>query len=291
MHAVKLWGGLGNQMFQYAFGKYLETIRHEEVFYYSIPYDSELFFNIKNFRVNLNYLPFDHLKKNLILNPLEYNYRAERKMVQKFPFINPRLYVENSPGFTSEIKQGAVLFDGYWQSYRYFEDISDLISEEYQPVDNLCPGIDRWIDKISSCNSVSVHIRRGDYLSKKNQRLFARCDQAYFNRAIDKINSIVPEPCYFIFSDQIKSISSEMGIFNGGKYNIVDNSAIPNSMVADFILMSHCKHHIISNSTFSWWAAWLNRNMHKIIVSPKQWYIGKLNETTRDLIPGSWIRV
>jgi hypothetical protein len=142
--------------------------------------------------------------------------------------------------------------------------------------------------EIKMKNSVSIHIRRGDYLhNKKNTSLYATCNSKYYFEAIKIINSSVEKPFFFVFSDDIpwaKKIFKNMRNFKFITGNCGELSYI------DMQLMSLCKHQIIANSTFSWWAAWLNKNDNKIIISPKNWFL-KNNFDTSDLIPATWLRI
>lgn len=292
MLAVKLWGGLGNQMFQYAFGKHLEVLRCEKVSFYTVPILYDLHLDLLSFSVNLERTGMSQIKKHLILSARELPYRIERKLVQKYPFLNPTFYVETSLHYNPEIeKSSAILYDGYWQSYKYFDGISGLIVSEFQLKNDVVLNLDSLLSHIKTSNSVSVHVRRGDYLVGKNQQLFAQCGKGYYEKAFERINQIVADPVFYLFSNDIEWAKKELATIDRFELNFIDNSGSRNRSLADFMLMSRCKHHIIANSTFSWWAAWLNQNQNKMIIAPKQWYKGRLNDTTTDLIPTAWIRL
>lgn len=138
-----------------------------------------------------------------------------------------------------------------------------------------------------------MHIRRGDYLLKANQQLFAECSLQYYIASIQEVLTRVENPVFYVFSNDVNWVKDNLvKVFDKGtEFVFVDNSALTKSPVADLYLMSLCKSNIIANSTFSWWGAWFNNNPHKIVIAPKNWYNGALNETTKDLIPAEWIRL
>lgn len=138
-----------------------------------------------------------------------------------------------------------------------------------------------------------MHIRRGDYLLKANQQLFAECSLNYYITAVREILAKVVNPVFYVFSNDVNWVREHLlKVFEKeAEFVFVDNSEITKSPVADLFLMSLCKHQIIANSTFSWWGAWLNKNPKKIVIAPKNWYNGDLNKTTEDLIPAEWIRL
>ena len=114
----------------------------------------------------------------------------------------------------------------------------------------------------------------------------------YYYNAIEKISENVIDPHFFIFSNDIDWVKKNLDLYlNKLKYTFVDNSNIDDSSIADLYLMSRCKHHIIANSTFSWWGAWLNPSTDKVVIAPARWYVGELNNSTVDLIPSNWIRL
>ena len=291
MPAVKLWGGLGNQLFLYAFGRYLEVERKEKALFYSVPFQEQFRSTLQNLNTSLEFLSEETLRKYHKLNPSGYSYRLERKLIQKFPSLNPKVYVENNLWFKSSFPLKAKLFDGYFQSFKYPESIENLLRLELIPKVDLLTRIKNG-DELTRANSVSVHFRRGDYLSESNRKLFASPGKEYYIKAIEFIGEKVSDPVFYLFSNDSSWLKSNSEIFSTLNYQIIDNSKSENSELTDLFLMSRCAHHIIANSTFSWWGAWLNRNPDKIVVAPLNWYRNRnLNQTTVDLIPPSWIRL
>jgi hypothetical protein len=176
-------------------------------------------------------------------------------------------------------------YNGYWQSHKYFSNIEDLIRKKFefhviQSEKNL-----KCLEKISSSNSVSIHIRLGDYIN--NPVYTGICTMEYYRKAIDYIKENVANPVFYIFSNDITGTINNMGILNDSYFidwNIGENSYL------DMYLMSKCKHNIIANSSFSWWAAWLNANINKIIIAPNRW-INDDRVDINDILLPDWIKL
>lgn len=291
MKIVKLWGGLGNQMFQYAFGKTLAIENSKQLYFHNFNQnktESEL--DILHFNVGMNFikdkdLNIFYLKPNL-------TYRFLRKLYYLFPWLNRKINVEQSLKYNCNnlLPSEAEYYDGYWQSYKYFEPIKDQITKDFQIKKEKVLN-QKKMDEIISTNSVSVHIRRGDYLSKVNQKIYATCDLDYYSIAINEVQNKTNNPVFYIFSNDLKLAKEALSEIKNSNFIYVDNNHYKDAHIQDFIMMSCCKHNILANSSFSWWAAWLNENTEKYVIAPKQWYKGKLNETIKDLIPSEWIRI
>ena len=290
MIIIKIFGGLGNQLFQYSFGKYLELKLNTIV-----KYDIQTNKKIKNFtsrdielqflNISLEIATEDEIKKLKYFTSGILS-RIERKIAQKLPCIIRSYFVEPSVQTIINYQnlKDNCYYDGYWQSYKYLSDIEIAPYKEISKK-NFLVDKETQATKILSNESISIHIRRGDYLSiKKNSEIFSVCDMSYYEKAILYITQRLPKPNFFIFSDDIDWAQRN---FFGQQFYFIDGN-IPSE---DMHLMSLCKHNIIANSTFSWWAAWLNSNKNKIVIAPKQWYIGPLNKSTENLIPNSWIRM
>jgi hypothetical protein len=140
-----------------------------------------------------------------------------------------------------------------------------------------------------NCESISVHIRRGDYVTDPTiNKVHGTCSVPYYKIAINRFKTLFENPRFFIFSDDLKWVEDNLCIENFSTF-ISHNGYIKD--YEDLRLMSLCKHHIIANSSFSWWGAWLCENSNKIVLAPKKWFNNELNEFTYDLIPTSWIRI
>jgi len=294
MIIVKLSGGLGNQLFQYSFGRYL-----------SLKYDTELKFDVQlnieasdftprllglsSYKVDLNFATSNEIKKYKIFNE-GYLSILERKIIQKIPFLNKKMIIEKPfKVINKENLYNDCYYEGYWQSEYYFESIKDIIRHDFRLNFDLNEANKVIANDISDSFSVSLHIRRGDYLSvNSNAKIFSICSLKYYQDAINFFKNKYETPFFYIFSDDILWAKEN---FVGENFVIVDiNQDDPHS---DMYLMSQCKHNIIANSSFSWWGAWLNHNENKIVVVPKHWYrdVDKNANAVFSLIPENWLIV
>jgi hypothetical protein len=277
---VRLKGGFGNQLFQYAFGYNLAKKKNAHLVLDSITYlNSD---PLRNYGLhNLN-IPNKHLhtkaQKKLFL--------LARKLLK---FSKPHVHHEIQDFIYSDTVleySGDIILDGYFQNERYFSNSRSDLIHIFEHASHQFKDQDIY-KKIINKNSIALHIRRGDYVQNKTTNEFhGTCDLSYFEQAQELFNNT--QPTYFIFTDDIEWAKENLKI-NQEHYFIHDY--IQNDF-NEFILMMHCKHYIISNSTFSWWAAWLCTNENKKIVCPKRWFKNdKLNLQANNLIPNDWIRI
>lgn len=283
MKIVRILGGLGNQMFQYAFYKALEK-RHKKVLAdltlfkdYELHNGFELndVFGIDlreapQFIINLYDTPnkkwlFRKLRR--IIN-LKNTYKEE---IHEFLF---------DPSFLSDPKPR--LYYGYWQNEQYFEDID--IRNDFKFKSPLSEKNQQILNRIENTQSVSIHIRRGDYV---NHPLLGNiCELPYYQAAISLMDSKLKNPSYFIFSNDITWCKTHLSL---EKATYIDWNTAKDSYI-DMQLMSACKHQIIANSSFSWWGAWLNQNPNKIVIAPDKWINGeKFNNS--EIVPKTWIKI
>lgn len=182
---------------------------------------------------------------------------------------------------------GPTYLHGYWQSERYFADAIERIREDFafrMPWDEA----DRAVRKrMRAQPSASLHVRRGDYTSGKNQRVYAMCDLDYYRNAIRLLRERVPGIRLFAFSDDPDWVDAQLNPEFGPIETVRHNSG--QRSANDMRLMSQADHHIIANSSFSWWGAWLNPSAEKLVITPKRWFINGTKEC--DLVPSSWIRI
>jgi hypothetical protein len=181
-----------------------------------------------------------------------------------------------------------VYLEGYWQSERYFLSIQDIIRREFtikhQPDDEN----QQLAHRITNCDSVSVHARRGDYVTEHaSAGIHPPCNSDYYTRCVNFVTARISTPQFFVFSDD-KAWAKENIRFQHETIYVTHNG--PERNYEDLRLMSLCKHNIIANSSFSWWAAWLNHNPNKIVLAPSQWFSDSTLDT-RDLLPNGWIRI
>lgn len=271
MKIIRINGGLGNQMFQYAFGLKLQYLHPDEnVLFdlkdfrgYNRSYELEYVFGLKlpqpsffqlcrlTFPFSENAFPGNHLYR------FRKKYKTEVYDEQEFRYCEEIL---NLPGDH--------YYMGYWANEGYFSDIRDKILDAFTFRRPLCQKSNEYLEQIKHSNSVSIHVRRGDYLRIK---LFQGiCELDYYEKAINYIKNNVENPHFFIFSNDIQWCKENILNCTDGHYTTVELNDPLNNYV-DMQLMSCCKHNIIAHSTFSWWAAWLNRHPEKIVVAPYRW--------------------
>ena len=294
MIIVKLIGGLGNQMFQYAAGRYLAHLHQTELlvdtsFLEKNPNGAytkrELELSV--FNLDLKIATKDDVKKFNIEGSTKYSRALQRHL----PILFSNLYAAESgiqyqKEFLNYPKN--TYMDGFWQSERYFKPIESLLLAEFTPKEDLNSENQNWLNKISTVESVSMHIRRGDYVSNKNaQQHHGNLSLDYYLNALKLIKETHKQVEVFIFSDDLDWCKANLNLDN--EIHFVDANQKQNFHL-DMFLMSYCKHNIIANSSFSWWAAWLNQNVNKIVVAPLNWFSDK-SLNTKDLIPSSWKQV
>lgn len=284
MFIVNLNGRIGNQLFQYSFGLYLELTYGVKVVYtndfldVNEPSISDLF------PIDLEICTYSYLHRNLGLRSNKYF----RKILSRWPikpFIGNDFFCEkNFLKISNKILFG--YFHGYWQSTKYVNPVESKLRSNLQfPNYNYIIDNDVLI-KINLQNSVSLHIRRGDYLNNKNSNIYNLLNFDYYNKTIEFFESKFKNCLFCIFTDDPQFVI-ENKFFDDSKFVLISRYDSP-SPISDLYLMSKCNHNIIANSTYSWWAAWLNSNQNKIVAAPKAWYVDRV--TAPELLPTSWLK-
>ncbi|NOT76819.1 MAG: alpha-1,2-fucosyltransferase [Cyclobacteriaceae bacterium] len=299
MIIVRLRGGLGNQLFQYAAGSALAEHYKTELTldlytYTKHPYRK---FELSKFNIDAREATRKEIHQFTGSNPI-IRYLNKRENYFRCPTVFVQPHYHFYPDFLS--LPSNLYLSGYWQSEKYFESISEKIRLQFSPSLPLDSKNEGMKMKMQTENSIAVHVRRGDYgaETKHSSSFFKVLPMDYYQKAISKMNSEIEQPIYYFFSDD-----SEWARKNFTNMNavFVDHNK-GNESYKDLLLMSACKHNIIANSTFSWWGAWLNRNSEKKIIAPQQWfgsdYLTKKEPVytsrlynTKDLIPESWVRL
>lgn len=289
MKIVKILGGLGNQMFQYALYLSLqnhypdETIKLDTSCFKGYPLHNgfELYkiFNIKEKEATL----MDKLK---IAYPY-CHYRVWQILKRILPNRKSMLIENKEERYDSTVfsRIGNCYYDGYWQNERYFKDIRDRILQVFTQKTINEKNID-FVKELQCHESVSIHIRRGDYVS--NPLYGGICNIEYYKQAIRYIQDHTSCNLYCIFSNDIEWCKQHLSSLLANKTVIYVNWNKGKDSYQDMYLMSHCKHNIIANSSFSWWGAWLNNNPMKIIVCPKRW--NNIPNSEFEL-PQEWIKL
>lgn len=293
MITVRLNGGLGNQMFQYATGRAIadrigidlsvnldelsnetgsvHTQRHYELSKLNVRTDSVS---------NNGKIPAQSLLSKTFFRIREFTGKVldQRIVAEKFFYFDPAIL---------EISSSCVL-TGYWQSEKYFQSSRRKIIEDFRPREVMNSVNRDTAESIASTNSVSIHVRRGDYVTNSQANKFhGLCGLDYYQKAIKFIQNRASNTHFFIFSDEIDWVKENLNTDSPTTY-ISDNAG--DESYWDMQLMKECKHHIIANSSFSWWGAWLSENDDGIVIAPEKWFSDpKIN--TNDLIPLRWIRL
>jgi len=293
MIVVKLQGGLGNQMFQYATARMLAE-KHSTI----LKLDLTEFESYKLRKYDLHYL---HIREYLatkfeideIINSHSILNKLKQKVSLKIGFKkykSSNWITEKQFHFDPEILEANnnVLLEGYWQSEKYFADISDILRREFVVKYQQDPQSQRFAELIQSTESVSLHVRRTDYIQNAlTNQIHGTCDQNYYDRSVGYISDRVSNPHFFVFSDEPQWAKDNLKL--GFPTTIVDcNDASRN--YEDLRLMSMCQHNIIANSSFSWWGGWLNSNPNKLVIAPEKWFNDE-TRNTKDIIPERWIKM
>lgn len=285
---VKLNGGLGNQLFQYALGRHLAEINRTglklDISWYKKGirrYELE-YFNIKEQVAT----PSDI--SSVVGTDKNFADFLNRKIIEPvMPYYRRRIVKEKQLGFDSNIfkVKHNVYLDGFWQSEKYFKPSEMILREILQfkyPLDERNLMIAKQILQV---NAVSLHVRRGDYVQNAEfNRLLGTCNNEYYQNAIAVIESLVPNPHYFVFSDEMEWVIKNLGLPPATTY--VHHNTHTDSY-RDMQLMSLCQHHIVANSSFSWWGAWLGHNNEKNVVGPKQW-VASPERFNPSITPTAW---
>ncbi len=286
MLIVELNGGLGNQMFQYALYLKLKTLGRE------VYIDDEIFVNklnnvkaLKIFDVfELEYDLCDKKTRDKMADvSIDAISRLRRKIFGKKSHENTYYHEDDlDNNYHSEVLSFEDMYlEGNWQSEKYFEDIREDILKNF--TFNISDNkLDKVLNEMNKNNSVSMHIRRGDYVG--NSLYESICTEEYYDNAIEYFKKHIDDPVFYIFSDDIEYVKRQ---YQGQEFVVVEGFSGEKSHY-DMYLMSKCRHNIVANSSFSWWGAWLNTNADKIVACPEKWSTKyELKYTPCD----SWVRI
>ncbi len=286
MIIINLKGGLGNQMFQYAFGRQLSITKKIELKLDKTGYDKNKYrsYSLDVFNTQADFATDEEIAK------LKYPWGLVSKGWRWFKFKILRLqYIGWFPDML-KVKDNSYI-DGFWQSYKYFDDIIDVLAKEFSLKIPLEETHSELIKQMTSTNSVALSVRRTDYLWPQNLRTIGICSANYYNKAIDLIASKIKNPYFFIVTDDLDWVKENID-FKGYPVFYVSELRKDNSInyYQEMMIMSKCKHGIIANSSFSWWPALLSINPDKIIIAPNPWFTISTVKT-EDIIPPTWIKL
>ena len=281
-------GGLGNQMFQYAIGLSVSLKNNVK---YEIDLQKMKNYDLRDFSLNKFNISADVCDKSISKKFKSNKYKEFiEKVLNRFGvYLGDKFYEKNEFYYDKSVFfMDKVYLKGYWQSFKYFVPIRNIILEEFSLKKDLSNENSNTLEKIKSKKeSVALHIRRGDYISNsKNNKLYNVVGLDYYKEAVEIVNKKIKNPTFFIFSDDIDWVAENLKI--SGEVFYASNKKV-NIPEEELILMSKCKHNIIANSTFSWWGAWLNQNSNKNVIAPKCWM--STIEYLDDLYPKDWIRI
>lgn len=294
MIIVQVVGGLGNQMFQYALGRHL-SLRQGCALKLDIEHchnpllDRD--YRLHRFRIKAGICSVeDRLKLNLMRRQ---SVRALlRRALDAFLPIHRRRYVkESSRSFDPRILRcgKGVYLDGCWESWRYFEAIAGTLREDFQLATPLSAEARGLLEEQRSSETVSVHVRRGDFVSDPRTRsIHGVLALDYYSRAIALLRERLVAPRFLVFSDDPEWCRRE---FAGMPDLLVPASCGKLPVHEDLFLMSQCQHHIIANSTFSWWAAWLGKNPARLVIAPSNFRTAFSDQQREDLYPAEWLPI
>ena len=275
---VKFKGGLGNQMFQYALYKIYQqqgkNVTADVSFYITLSSGSRAFSLLDVFkRTDIKYSP----------STLLFHYEQCVDYGDMLVYQEPELPDTVFDQAVLDLNSGIV--DGYFQSYKYPELVKEELMREFVFFTDKDKNLSELLHKMEQQECVAVHVRRGDY--KGLESIFGSLwDEEYYEQALKKIKTQVMNPVFYFFSDDI--------VWTKEHFHEENAIYIESQLFShyedwyDMCLMSHCKHNIIANSTFSWWGAWLNQNPDKVVIAPKKWM---KDDVMMDMCPLDWIRL
>lgn len=285
MIIVRMVGGVGNQLFCYAYAKSLQQKGYDV----KIDISTFKFNKIDSYefdKYNID-IPISTQKENEIL----FNNSSLSKILKRFGIDISNKVREKSLLFDESLLRinDNSYVDGYFQNEKYFYDIREIILEQIsinRPLSNFTKSIQKKINSLN--NTCSIHVRRGDMANDINVKIHGVCSVEYYNNAIEYLKNKLGEVNYFIFSDDFEWCRSNLKIDNA----IFVESDEHRIAHEDIYLMSLCDHNIIANSTFSWWGAWLNDNESQISIAPMEWFKDKkYQKQSQDIVPNRWIKL
>jgi hypothetical protein len=292
MIVVKLMGVLGNQMFQYALGRRLAydrgvPLRLDLTWFDESPIkggDTVREFVLDGWRVKAERATEDDLARFPLSRPI-----LKRLSRYFSPLLRP-VVTERSFRFDPRVLRvpRTAYLSGYWQSAKYFASIEGLLRTDFSMNVPSCPHVERLVEEAGRAGSISIHVRRGDYVNNPSTNTFhGVCTVDYYRLAAKRVADEVAEPHFLVFSDDPDWARENLKLEWPTSFVEHDSRCVPHN---DIWLMSLCSHHIIANSSFSWWGAWLSASPGKVVVAPKQWF-RQPGIDTFDLIPAGWLRI
>ncbi|MFZ4396972.1 MAG: alpha-1,2-fucosyltransferase [Kiritimatiellia bacterium] len=289
MVIVSLTGGLGNQLFQYAAGRAVALRQRTSLLMditafeiYTLRAYRLSNFNIQESIAHTGWLP------RLFGRPTN---RYLRSLRRRLPYFWLQRVKERTQfAFDPDIfKNGRhVLLEGFWQNERYFREIAPLLRDEFSLRNQTDRENADMAVTIRNVNAVSIHVRRTDYvMNVRTAQTHGACSAAYYQAAMQMICANVRDPHFFVFSDDAAWAKNNLQFATPVTF-VTHNQAERD--YEDLRLMTLCRHHIIANSSFSWWGAWLGTNPGRIVIAPKRWFADETVDTS-GLVPNGWRKI
>ena len=276
MITVRITGGLGNQMFQYAFARTLQSREKKVVFQWH------------GHRTKSRHNGFE--LDTVFAQPLSSKIPAtnDHAWLNAIAWLQRKTARRREPsnvGFNPEfLETDSGYLDGYWQTEKYFKPLEETIRSDFT-FKPLAGEKNLKLEKrVTAEPCTSIHIRRGDYLNHSG--LGGICTSAYYEQAIERLRAEQPDSSFVIFSDDIPYCRE---LLSGLSAVFVDWNQGADSWM-DMALMSKCTHHIIANSSFSWWGAWLKK-CEGTVLCPRNWFATDSETQNLHICPDRWIRI
>lgn len=293
MIVTRLIGGLGNQLFQYAIGRHLALLNGTELRIDASAFESYKLhaYALDHFSISGDPVEADQIAAFDVIGNSRVVRALARGPIPQAKHWRGRTYVrEQGMRFDRRILElrGDLYLDGYWQSERYFSDIADTIKDDLQIVEDMDDANLRMAEQIQDSRSVSVHVRLGDFARDPiTRKVHGVLGAEYYSAAVRLLAERVPGARFFVFSDEPERALAASGLADPVTTVVDFNPAARN--YSDLRLMALCDHHVIANSTFSWWGAWLGEQLGSTItVAPTRWF-GAADRDSSDIIPSRWI--
>ncbi len=291
MIVIRLKGGMGNQMFQYAFGLQMADLLDTE-----LKVDlSSLLDRSKGDFVYRNYdLPIFKINDSLLMNQqlLKTIYKPKVQRVTKWV----RQYINSGKTFIKEkhfhfqpelitIPTDNAVYEGWFQSEKYFKNIANIVRKEFEFIDPILEISKPLLNEINTSNAICLNVRRTDFLKVDTLNT---TDKHYFFEAAKYMIEHIKNPIFYVFSDDVEWCKKNIVL--DAPVTVVGHEHKGQKFGNYMQLMTACKHFIIPNSSYAWWAVWLNKHPNKIVIAPKNWFNDATIDTS-DLVKKEWIRL
>lgn len=290
---AQLQGGLGNQLFQYAAARSLSLKNHRSLLL------DQSWFN----QTYEDVTPREYLLPLLNTKglPISYGIPVKKpkkiiRLLQKWWPIDPFIFVEQTPfrfdlrlSKAPAFKQQNLYLMGYWQSYKYFEDIKPILQAEITPKCDLSNHYQKYLTQIQNGSSTMVHVRRGDYVNLATAaKVHGFIGLDYYQEGMGRILEKNPDTRFFIFSDDIQWTKENLPFQDKNIY--IESIDANDAVIQELALMTNCTHYLIANSSLSWWGAWLSKHPNGSVICPSRWTTD-INMDCSDLLPNTWQRI